>query len=327
MPQISVIVPVYKVEKYLSRCVDSILSQTFTDFELILVDDGSPDNCGKLCDEYAQNDSRIHVIHQKNEGVSAARNAGIDWAFENSDSHWITFVDSDDWIHPQYLELLLYPTNTCNIDVSICEYEETSSLSSFETIDSYSYMQLTCEEFYIRNEVTAVTPCGKLYKKVCFETIRYPIGKRYEDEFTTYKILFQKAHVSYLNEKLYFYYTNPTGFIRSEWCPKRLDAITAHEEQIAFFRKYGYINALKKVEKILLWYIVEQIKITEKSDRYGHYTSGLKKKLKACIKDYKKDLNLSVKTDSGIYGKAYPKSTKIYSIFLAVLKKLKIKRR
>ena len=111
MPLISVIVPVYKVEEYLSRCVDSILSQTFEDFELILIDDGSPDNCGKICDEYTKKDNRVHVIHQENGGLSSARNAGIDWAFENSDSEWLTFIDSDDWVHIQYLDLLLSKFN------------------------------------------------------------------------------------------------------------------------------------------------------------------------------------------------------------------------
>jgi glycosyltransferase involved in cell wall biosynthesis len=105
MPAISVIVPVYKVEKYIHRCVDSILGQTFTDFELILVDDGSPDSCGAICDEYAAKDSRV-VIHQENGGLSAARNAGIEWSFDHSNSGWMTFIDSDDWVHPQYLELL-----------------------------------------------------------------------------------------------------------------------------------------------------------------------------------------------------------------------------
>ena len=106
MPLISVIVPVYKVEEYLNRCVDSILSQTFTDFELILIDDGSPDNCGKICDEYAQKDNRVCVIHKKNGGLSSARNTGIDWAFKNSNSQYITFVDSDDLITKDYLEKL-----------------------------------------------------------------------------------------------------------------------------------------------------------------------------------------------------------------------------
>lgn len=327
MPLISVIVPVYKVEKYLNRCVDSILSQTFTDFELILIDDGSPDNCGKICDEYEQKDSRIHTVHQKNGGLSSARNTGIDWTFRNSNSHWLTFIDSDDWVHPQYLDLLLSAANTNSADISICEYTEIDKYFISAPVNDSSAQKLTPEEIFVCRRVTATIACAKLYKKICFKDIRYPAGKLHEDEFTTYKILFQKSHISYLNESLYFYYTNPNSIVRSEWSPKRLDAIEAHEEQIAYFRKNRYIDALKKVERILLWYIIAQIEITEKSDDYRAFTPELKKKLKACIKDYKKDLNLSVKTDSGIYGKAYPKSTKIYSIFLAVLKKLKIKRR
>ena len=103
MPTISVVVPVYKVEKYLNRCVDSILNQTYKDFELILMDDGSPDKAPEICDDYAKKYDFIHVIHQKNGGLSAARNSGIEWALENSDSEWITFIDSDDWIHPEYM--------------------------------------------------------------------------------------------------------------------------------------------------------------------------------------------------------------------------------
>ena len=105
---VSVIVPVYKVEKYIHRCVDSILSQTFRQFELILVDDGSPDNCSTICEEYALVDDRIRVIHRENGGLSAARNSGIEWVLANSDSQWLTFIDSDDWIHPQFLEVLVH---------------------------------------------------------------------------------------------------------------------------------------------------------------------------------------------------------------------------
>ena len=153
------------------------------------------------------------------------------------------------------------------------------------------------------------------------------MGKLHEDEYTTYKILFAKNYVSYLKQPLYFYYTNPDSIVRSQWSPKRLDAIIAHEEQIAYFRKNGYMNALKKVERILLWYIVSQIEITEKPETYKPFSSELKKKLQLCIKEYKKDLNLSVKNFSGIYEKAYPKSTKLYWIIVSVLKKLKIIRR
>ena len=125
MPEISVIVPVYKVEQFIHRCVDSILLQSFYDFELILVDDGSPDQCGAICDAYAAADNRIHVIHQKNGGLSAARNTGIDYVMANSKSHWLTFVDSDDWLHPQTLEVLLKAAEENNSRVSVCGYRET----------------------------------------------------------------------------------------------------------------------------------------------------------------------------------------------------------
>lgn len=115
---ITVIVPVYKVEKYLNRCVDSILAQTYTNFECILVDDGSPDNCGKICDEYAQKDRRVRVIHQKNAGVSAARNAGLDIA----KGEWIGFVDSDDWIEPNMYEVLYKDVIEQNCDCAICDF-------------------------------------------------------------------------------------------------------------------------------------------------------------------------------------------------------------
>ena len=327
MPLISVIVPVYKVEAYLSRCIDSILAQTFTDFELILIDDGSPDNCGKICDDYAKNNSRIFVIHQENGGVSVARNNAIEWALKNSDSQWLTFIDSDDWVHPRYLELLYTAAYELGVDISACEYKDAETISSFSDIGAYTTDKISSEEFYVNNQITAVAPWCKLYKKACFETIRYPVGIRYEDEFTTYKVLFEKSHIAYINEQLYFYYTNPIGFMNSDWSPKRLDVITAHEEQIMYFRKNGFNKALKKIERILLWYIVSQIEITEKSDTYKAFSPKLKKKLKTCIKDYKKDLNLSVKNHPGIYEKAYPKTTKIYWVIVYILKKLKIKRR
>lgn len=323
MSQISVIVPVYKVERYLPRCVDSILSQTFTDFELILVDDGSPDKCGIICDEYAKKDPRVFVIHQKNCGVSVARNNGIEWSLKNSDSQWLTFIDSDDWIHPQYLELLYSAANELGLDISACEYKDTTTTSSFSHISNYTPKKITSEDFYINNPITPVAPWCKLYRKACFETIRYPVGIRYEDEFTTYKILFSQSHIAHITEKLYFYYTNPEGFMNSEWSLKRLDAITAYEEQIAYFRNNGHQNALIKVERKLLWYIIAQIEITEKSDEYAYLAPKLKKKLRAYLKNFKADANLSMDNGYDFYIKAYPTITKLYHIAIGILKKSK----
>ena len=324
MPLISVIVPVYKVEPYLSRCIDSILSQTFTDFELILVDDGSPDNCGKICDEYAQKDNRIIVIHKKNGGLSSARNVALDWTFSNSNSQWITFVDSDDWVHPQYLELLLSGATSTKTDICVCEYTKTSGFSNLKKLNNVDMQNLTPEELFVNYYITSVIACCKLYKKSCFENIRYPLGKLHEDEYTTYKILFEKKQISYLKEALYFYYTNPTGIMKSRWSPRKLDIINALEEQVAFFKKNGYNDALKKIELTLLWRLTSQIKATEKSDEYSYLTPGLKKKLKGYFKEYKKDLNLSIRTATEIYEKVYPRLTKLFVIIVSIYKKLKI---
>ncbi len=327
MPLISVIVPVYKVEPYLSRCIDSILAQTFTDFELILVDDGSPDNCGKICDDYAQKNKRIEVIHKENGGLSSARNAGIDWAFANSNSQWLTFIDSDDWIHPQYLDLLLSGATSTDADICVCEYTKTSEFCAFEKLNNINTQKLHPEELFINHSVTSIIACCKLYKKSCFQDIRYPLGKLHEDEYTTYKILFEKSHISYLKDPLYFYYTNPDSIMGREWTPKRLDIIDALEEQIEFFDKNGHNDALKYSKGLLLWNLTSQIKATKKTCDFKIYAPELKKKLKGYLKDFKKDLNLSIRYATDIYEVAYPKSTKLFLIIVSVYKKLKIIRR
>lgn len=236
MPQISVIVPVYKVEKYLHRCVDSILAQTYTDFELILVDDGSPDNCGAICDECAQKDSRIVVIHQANGGLSAARNAGIDWAFANSDSEWLVFIDSDDWIYRRTLEILLGGVARKECHVVIGKYQNTSGDDPVVDENRLSVERWSTAHFFRIHTVNAVVAWGKLYRKNLFHNIRYPVGKIHEDEFTTHKLLFQTENVAYVNQPLYAYFQNETGIMNTR---KIMDAFTkldAEEERITFFQ-------------------------------------------------------------------------------------------
>lgn len=250
MPKISVIVPVYKVEQYLCRCVDSILVQTFTDFELILVDDGSPDNCPAICDEYALKDSRIHVIHQENGGLSAARNAGIDWTFANSNSEWLSFIDSDDWVHSTYLEKLYKAVQETGLAVSICHYERTEGENpTIKEIELFNPIWDT-EEFYCVHATTATIACGKLYKKECFQEIRYPVGKIHEDEFVTYRILFAYEKVVVIDQPLYAYYQNPNSIMNRQrrwYCP---DAFEADKEQMCFYKKKGYRKAYEFREGI-----------------------------------------------------------------------------
>ncbi len=239
MPTVSVIVPVYKVEPFLRRCVDSILGQSDKDFELILVDDGSPDNCGAICEEYAAQDSRVHVIHQENGGLSAARNAGIDWVFANSDSQWFTFIDSDDWVHPEMLEQLLLAAQQNQTNISICGYQLTEGETPSVEAEDLASTAWTPKEFYMAHFINATVAWGKLYHRSCFEKARYRVGKIHEDEFLTYRLLFSQEKIAVIPAPLYAYFVNPNGIIRSNWSPKRLHAWEAYEEQIAFFREMG----------------------------------------------------------------------------------------
>lgn len=257
MPKISVIVPVYKVEKYLHRCVDSILGQTFADFELILVDDGSPDKSGGICDDYAKKDGRIHVIHQKNEGLSAARNAAIDWVFLHSDSKWLTFIDSDDWIHPEMLKYLYDAVHELNKSVSICGYFETQGDDLEIDVSQIKTQIWRTKDFYFKKNINATVAWGKLYRKECFNNIRYPIGKLHEDEYVTYRILFHYSEIAVVEAPLYAYFQNNKGIMKSEWNPQKLDALEAFDLQLRFFRKRNlqdiYKNRVRAYVASAIW--------------------------------------------------------------------------
>lgn len=280
MPGISVIVPVYKVEPFLRRCVDSILAQTYEDFELILVDDGSPDSCGAICDQYAAADNRIHVIHQKNGGLSAARNTGIDWAFENSSSRWLAFVDSDDWVHPDFLRILYKTAEETLCKISACGFYRTSGEGFPETQD-VSVQSMSADDYYcgkMHDGVTAVA-WNKLYHKSLFKKLRYPIGKLHEDEFTTYQALYKAGKVGVTPARLYAYYQNPGGIMRSEWNPRRMHMLEAFEQQIEFARAAGNSRLLEKAALQYIYSTYEQIGQAKKV-----YRKELRRKLQDALK-------------------------------------------
>lgn len=239
MAQISVIVAVYKMPEYLPRCVEGILNQTFRDLELILVDDGSPDNCGEICDEYAARDPRVRVIHKKNEGVCVARNTGLDWVYAHSDSGWIFFHDNDDWIHPETLERMLNAARELKADISICGYQETGGENPEIPAEALKPESWAPRDFYMRRQVNATVCWGKLYSRRVFDGKRYPPGKYIEDEFLTYRLLFSCERLAVIPAPLYAYFVNPAGISRKAWVPKRLDAWEAFEEQLVFFREMG----------------------------------------------------------------------------------------
>lgn len=323
MPQISVIVPVYKVEKYINRCVDSILAQTLTDFELILVDDGSPDNCGTICDEYAAKDSRIHVIHQKNGGLSAARNAGIDWAFTYSDSEWLSFVDSDDWVHPRYLEMLFQGVMKYSSDISICNFEKCNQEQPYRNVNSVCPEEVDVETFYREKVVTATTAWGKLYRKKLFQDMRYPLGKNQEDEWVTYKLLFQNKRIVLIPTALYFYFDNISGIMHTLKANDIISEIDAQKERIEFFLKIGK-------QDLYEWQLLSHIKLLatqiSNSAKYEFTTSqveNLKKRLRMLLSSKEgRKVCPFIEKNMWIYSRAFPKCVALYSTFEVIKRKI-----
>lgn len=330
MPQISVIVPVYKVESYLHRCVDSILGQTFTDFELILVDDGSPDSCPAICDEYARKDSRVHVIHQKNGGLSAARNAGIDWAFANSDSQWISFVDSDDWVRKDYLQQLIRSCCETNCIVGVCGLWRTDG-KDFPDTPAERPQRVSADDFYCTLAGDTISPaaaCGKLFHKSLFKTLRFPLGKLHEDEFTTYLALYDAGHVGVCTTPLYAYYKNATGIMQSQWTPRKLDAVEAYEQQLIFAKtkenKRLYVRVLRLY---ILNLAIQHIRASEQSSCSDNicYISILRKKLRKALHSARKYNLLPCfgERNLWIYYQAYPFEMKWWSRVNQILGKRK----
>ena len=315
MPQITVIVPVYKVEPFIRRCVDSVLSQTFSDFELILVDDGSPDCCGAICDEYAEKDSRIHVIHQENGGLSAARNTGIDWAFANSDSEWLAFIDSDDWVHPRYLELLYQTANKYGVRICQCLHIETSGKSPVPEINKKSQLILSNEQY---TQWYSAYAWEKLYATTCFEKIRYPAGKIYEDVAIWYKLLFAETKIGLVQEVLYYYFINPNGIVRCDWKPARLDQVMAWEEQLAYITKNESTLILEHALRRNCGVLKNQFQEIQKSSLISnlerrYYGKLVKNKLKRLLRQYCAHLK-QIGIYSDYYYFAYPNRVRLYGM-------------
>lgn len=324
MPQISIVVPVYKVEPYLHKCVDSILAQSFKDFELILVDDGSPDNCPAICDEYAKQDKRIIVIHQANGGLSAARNSGINWSFANSDSEWITFIDSDDWVHPDMLSCLYSAANVNEHNLIVCGFQETENNAKFQIIDFNNNLIITPEDFFLNQRVNSIVAWGKLYKKSFFKSIRYPVGKIHEDEFVTYKILFANKLISYIPVPLYFYRKNENSITNAPWSLKRLHGFEAQYEQLLYFKSKKLTQLLNACVPSYLHCILQQQNlINSKSvtcENKKLASKTLKKLFKKTLVRFKRIVPF--KKYNYFYEYAFPKMMRFYWQCIGVKNKL-----
>ncbi len=225
IPKISIIVPVYKVEPYLRKCVDSILAQTYKNLEIILVDDGSPDGCPAICDEYSEKDSRVRVIHKPNGGLSDARNAGL----EIATGEWLSFIDSDDWIEPSMYETLLKNANIHDAQISV-----GGVLDELITDNEIIVTKTTAGESVItetREKIDAIShflshswsAWDKIYRREVFDGIRYPVGEINEDEAIALHLLDKCDRVVYTNEPFYHYIRRPESITTSSFSLKKLD--------------------------------------------------------------------------------------------------------
>lgn len=244
MPKVSVIVPVYKAEAYISSCIDSILNQTFQDFEILLVDDGSPDNAGAICEEYAAKDSRILVIHQENQGQAAARNH----AMQLAKGEWICFVDSDDLIHPQMLELLYTAAMESGAGISMCQMLESPELpEDFCSPVKPAFETLTMDEDTLvgmldRGEYPSWVACAKLIRRQYIEKYPFHVGRVYEDNEAVCRWVCWAGKLAKMEHKLYFYRTNPESTTQKAFSVKRLDYLWALESIIGFYSQVGYLT-------------------------------------------------------------------------------------
>lgn len=255
--RISVIVPVYNVENYLSKCIETLTAQTYSNIEILLVDDGSTDSSGQICDEYAVKDNRIMVIHKENGGLSSARNAGM----PKASGEYIAFVDSDDFVSEDYIESLLEACENNGAKVAACGYIEYYSPEKQIVCCGEKPYTLTGEDavkdiFTMKNDIHVVA-WNKLYARELFvqNEITYPEGKIHEDVFTTYKLCARASTVAYVNKPCYYYVQRKGSIMGQNFSPKRLQLLEAVESVEPFVKENSPVYDTEYLFYVFLNYL------------------------------------------------------------------------
>ncbi len=248
---ISIIVPIYNVEKYLVKCIDSIISQNYTNIEIILVNDGSSDDSGIICDEYARKDNRIRVIHKINSGISDARNVAIDKAL----GEYYTFIDSDDYVDVEYISTLYKNLLDNHSDISIGGYDtfygKTDKKQSFDNIVKvYDNRGALENMLYQKNIYTSAW--GKLYNKRLFANIRYPSGKNCEDLGTTYKLIYAANKISTITNPIYHYYYRLNGLSKAQFNITRMDGLVFAREILNSVESLGHGTRKAAINRLFM---------------------------------------------------------------------------
>ena len=315
---ISVIVPIYNVEEYLKKCIDSIINQTYTNIEIILVDDGSTDNCGTICDEYSQKDDRIKVIHKENGGLSDARNAGI----EIATGKFLTFIDSDDFIEEGYIELLY---NT------IEEYDADLSIASHRVIYDKTIMdKSTNEEFcgdsklilekILYDDGVDLSAWGKLYKVELFKEVRYPKDRLFEDSATTYKLIDLSNKIAVCSKPVYNYVIREKSITNNTFSEKKLDLITSTKEMTDFIEE-KYPDLKKACNRRLMYsYLSTLTQLAKSGDENKEAEQELLNYIKENKKEVLKDNRITKRDRLGIYATTF--GMKSYKFFWKCYSKL-----
>lgn len=304
---ISIIVPVYKVEQYLPRCIVSLLGQTYKNIEIILVDDGSPDGSGAICEEYANKDERIKVIHKRNGGASSARNAGLDVAR----GKYVCFVDSDDYVSSRFIERLYTLLLENDADIAQCECIRTKEdLVEFDDLnagaDVLDIVQILKHlHAYDESRDPFVVVWSKIYKRDLFRNIKFTEGMICEDEVIAPKLFYESKKTVIFKEKLYAYFMSDDSVMRSGFSIKRVDILYALAERMEFYLDKQLIEFYKMD---LLSYLSIAVSLLPKIT-----DEKIKKEIKKNIRKYhykmlKKDFSLKTKIRYtmyiiGIYGR------------------------
>lgn len=292
---ITVVLPIYNVEKYLEHCINSVLSQTYENIEVILVDDGATDSCPQICDKYQKKDKRIKVVHKKNGGLSDARNEGI----KHATGTYICFIDSDDFIKNTYIEKLYRIIKKNKAEIAVGNFKRVQSSDIKDELDGEAIEKTYTGKEMIENiyrkklyQQSTVT-WNKLYAIELFKNIKFPFGKLHEDEFTTYKLFYNCSKVVMTTEVLYYYRYVQTSIMNQSFKVKRLDGIEALEERLEFFKERKeeklYHLSLIRYESVLMIHYMNCKKLLENSEQfqkelYDKFKNNYKKviKLKEC---------------------------------------------
>ena len=271
-PLISVIIPVYNGEIYLMECIESIQRQTYAPLEIILVDDGSRDNTGKLCDKCASTDSRIQVIHQNNQGLSGARNSGI----RQSSGEYIAFVDGDDAISEDYVEFLWTQIHLTGADISCCGFHQIHRLSEIPLWQGKVHSGILSGEEALRialyqKNIPDYSAWNKLFRRDLFTTIRFPEGRLFEDLGTVIYLMHHCSRVAYSNVPKYYYRQHSESILRSSFSEKKLELLDIAEEILRFIQHKNPIAEKAAINTLISASFTIILKATDSSPLYGEY--------------------------------------------------------